>query len=287
LSQRNEERLGALQQEGGSIAPVVEQQKQESGFNFVTPTEFVELPSKGLFYPEGHPLCGVEEIEIRYMTAADEDILTSKTLLIKGVAVDRLLQNIIVDKRIKVEDLLVGDKNALIVAARITGYGSDYVTNIKCSACGKTFEHTFNLEEIKSQTMLENEYPPGVERTSKSTFFVRLPKMNVRVEVKLLNGNDEKSLTIMKEKRKKHKLPEANLTDLFRLIIVGVEGYEDKSIVEQLIKNMPALDSNFLKTVYKKIVPNVDLKKEVICEVCDNVQELEMPFDANFFWPGS
>ena len=99
-------------------------------FNWSVPTEFVEIPSKGKFYPNGHPLHNLDTIEIKYMTAKEEDILSDRSLLKKGIAVDRALQNLIVNKAIKIDDLLVGDKNALLIAARKTGFGPEYTTII-------------------------------------------------------------------------------------------------------------------------------------------------------------
>ncbi len=115
-------------------APVEAATKSGNIFDFVAPTEIVDLPSKGKFYPEGHPLHGVDQIEIRFMTAKDEDILSSPTLLKKGIAIDRFLQNIILDKTIDVRSLLIGDKNALIIASRITGFGHEYPVGMTCSA---------------------------------------------------------------------------------------------------------------------------------------------------------
>ena len=130
----NQDRLGAVNK--GEEPPVQQQPQQvEQTLQFVTPTEFVELPSRGKFYPEGHPLHNTEIIEIRHMTAKDEDILTSAALLKKGLAIDRFLQNIIVDKSINIADLLVGDKNAIIVASRISGYGAQYEAGISCPSC--------------------------------------------------------------------------------------------------------------------------------------------------------
>ena len=100
--------------------------------NFVTPTQFVDLPSKGKGYPQGHPLCGKETVEIKFMTAKDEDILTSKDLLKKGVAIDRLIQNLLVDKNIRSSDILLGDRNAIIISARSSGFGHLYNTNVTC-----------------------------------------------------------------------------------------------------------------------------------------------------------
>ena len=111
----NEERTGAVQHPD-SPSPS-QPQTGQNGLNFVAPTEFVEIPSRGRFYPQGHPLHGVESVEIRQMTAKEEDILSSKTLLKQGVAIDRFLQSVIVDRKLNSDSMLIGDKNALIVAA--------------------------------------------------------------------------------------------------------------------------------------------------------------------------
>ena len=121
-----------------------------SPLNFVAPTEFVELPSKGLGYASDHPLSGKDVIEIRYMTAKEEDILTSATLLKKGIAVDRFMQNIICDSNINIDDLLIGDKNAILIAARASGYGAEYETQIQCPNCATKAELTFDLSSPRS-----------------------------------------------------------------------------------------------------------------------------------------
>jgi hypothetical protein len=117
------------------------------GFSFVVPTEFVELPSQGKFYPEGHPLRGARYIEIKQMTAKEEDILTSRTLLKKGVALDRVISNLIVDKRIDPDSLLVGDRNAIIIATRVSGYGNEYTTKVTCPNCATVQEYNFDLND--------------------------------------------------------------------------------------------------------------------------------------------
>ena len=89
------------------------------------PTEIVDLPSKGHFYVQGHPLSS-GKVEIKYMTAKEEDILTSQNLIQQGTVIEKLLQSLIVDKSVKVDDMLIGDKNAIMGAARILGYGKDY-----------------------------------------------------------------------------------------------------------------------------------------------------------------
>ena len=116
---------------------------------FVVPTEFVELPSQGKFYPQGHPLCGEDTIEIKFMTAKDEDILTSTTLIKKGLVLDRLIDNLLIDKRIKSNSLLTGDRNAIIVAARRSAYGSDYEITVSCPDCEESSLHSYDLGDVK------------------------------------------------------------------------------------------------------------------------------------------
>lgn len=113
------------------------------------PTEFVDLPSQGRFYGPKHPLHNVDTIEIRYMTARDEDILSSRTYIQKGIVLDKLIESIVIDKRIKADNLLVGDKNAIVVHARISGYGSEYETEVTCAACGTSQSNVFDLENYK------------------------------------------------------------------------------------------------------------------------------------------
>jgi len=89
------------------------------------PTEVIDLPSKGLVYPKEHPLSS-GKLELKYMTAREEDILTSPNLIDKGLVFEMLLDSLIVDDKISQDDLIVGDRNAVLVSARILGYGKDY-----------------------------------------------------------------------------------------------------------------------------------------------------------------
>ena len=140
LSRNNEERFGAHGDAGSD--PVA---AMPNPLDFVSPTEHVELPSRGRGYPQGHPLHNQETIEIKYMTAKEEDILSSQSLIRKGLAIDRMLQSVLINKDVQVKDLLIGDKNALTVAARVTGYGADYVTTVTCPACSTEQEFDFDL----------------------------------------------------------------------------------------------------------------------------------------------
>jgi len=252
-----------------------------SSFSFVTPTEFVDLPSKGEYYAKGHPLHKQDTVEIRYMTAKDEDILTSRTLLRKGIVLDRLIKSIMINKAIAPEDLLIGDKNAIIVAARSTGYGSEYTTKLNCPACGDYVEYSFDLGDA---VVNSGEMTDDMTKTDDGTFVIRLPKMGYEVETRLLTGRDEAYLSKLGSSKKKHQIEESLLTDQFKQFIVSVNGNTGKDIINALVENMPAYDSRFLRRQYQLIVPNVDLTQNFECSSCGLEQEMEVPFTADFFW---
>jgi len=275
----NQDRLGTVP--GGDEAPI---QQAEQPLQFVTPTEFVDLPSKGRYYPPDHPLHNVEMVEIRHMTAKDEDILTSRSLLKKGVAIDRFLQNVLVDKRVKVEDLLIGDKNAIIIASRITGYGARYDASISCPSCASSVQFGFNLEDCQVMSLDRHEVS-DIRATDSGTFVIHADKMGVDVEVKLLTSRDESYLAQIAEKRRKKKLPETALTDQLRRFIVSVNGQADPGYVDSFIQHMPASDSRKIRTAYQEIIPNVDMNHEFVCSECSFEGEVSVPFGATFFWP--
>lgn len=281
MSRNNEDRLGIKDE--GQTPPILTTSDSTSPLQFVAPTEFVDLPTQGKFYPEGHPLHNKETVEIRYMTAKDEDILTSKTLLKKGVAVDRMLANILVDKNIKIEDLFVGDKNAIIIAARISGYGPEYKTNVTCPSCGATAENEFDLNDILEKGTAEPYNDIQIE--ADGTFNITLPKTKVVAQCRLVSGKDEKRLEAVAAKRKKHGLPENTLTELVKTLIVSLNGETERKVVEGFVDQMPALDSKFLRAAYNRVVPNVDMKHVYGCESCGVETSLDMPFSVSFFWP--
>tara|TARA_R110000851_G_scaffold254634_6_gene407187 strand:+ start:5580 stop:6416 length:837 start_codon:yes stop_codon:yes gene_type:complete len=277
LSRNNSGRLGV--KDINTDTPVV----TNSSFDFATPTEFVDLPTKGRYYPEGHPLQNAEHVEIRYMTAKDEDILTSKTLLQKGIAIERFLQSVIVDKRVKVGDLYIGDKNAILIAARITGYGEDYDINISCPSCGVSGKSTFDLQSL--QPYYGDNLDENMQITDDNNFLVALPVSKANLEVRLMTSKDEDYLISLAETKRKKRLPETNLTDQLARMIVSVNGDSSPSTVSKFIGAMPARDSRYLRQNYFKIVPDINMTHEFTCKSCYQTQELGVPLTAEFFWP--
>ena len=247
-------------------------------------TEFVELPSRGVFYPKNHPLHGQEVIEIRFMTARDEDILTSPTLLSKGLAVDKFVQNILVDQSIKVDSLLIGDKSAILIAARITGYGPDYEVSVTCQSCNTESDFNFDLSDY---TKYFNKYEKPEEFTLESdgTFSVTLPNSGETAVVKLLTSLDEQKLAKRQKAKQKNKLADSPTTDMLKMFIVSVDGISDPAGLNEKIMNMSARDSRYLRKAYGDLVPNVKIVENFECMFCGAETEMEVPLEARFFWP--
>jgi hypothetical protein len=256
-----------------------EQNNLQSILGYVAPTEYVALPSKGKFYPPDHSLNGIEEVEIRFLSAKELDILSSKTLLTKGVAVDRMLQSILIDRSINVDDLMLADKNAIIIAARAGTFGNEYPVEMNCQECSKNFTHTFDLSEPGIKDI------DSVEVSENSTIFITLPRTNVIAECRLLSSKDEQLLEERAKKKEKLSLPDSSITDQYKSFIVSLNGNTDRGLVDEFVDVMPAADMHFLQKEYAKSNPELELDEECVCTKCGNVSEVSVPFTANFFWP--
>tara|TARA_Y100001973_G_scaffold18542_1_gene27154 strand:+ start:254 stop:1021 length:768 start_codon:yes stop_codon:yes gene_type:complete len=253
---------------------MAESQKQEFKF----PTEVVDLPSKGKLYPEGSPLRS-GQIEIKYMTAKEEDILTSQNLIKKGVVIDKLLDSLIISPDIKVGDLLVGDKNAVMIASRILAYGAEY----KCEITNPTnmaekLEHTFDLTEVNFKQL-----PDNIDYQSNS-FELELPISKNTITFKMLTGKDESSIT--QELKALDKIGQnAEVTTRLKHLITSVNGNSDKSTINSFCENMLSKESLFLRDEVARINPDVDLKQTI--EIGGESTEVDIPMTVAFFWPKS
>lgn len=258
-------------------------QDEVKAFNF--PTEVIDLPSKGIVYPEGNPLAG-GKIEMKYMTAKEEDILTSANLIRQGVVLDKLFQSLIVSP-IKYNDLITGDKNAIMVAARILGYGKDYEVECTCPNCQEKSKVLIDLGTIPDKPISEE-----VEIVSPNNFKFLLPVSKRTVTFKLLTHGDERkidyALEAFNKKAGKDKVsPE--LSTRLKHIITSVDGNPEQSYIDHFVDNeLFAQDSKALRAYVKSIAPDVELKFNFDCDKCGHTQEgMDIPIDVNFFWPKS
>ena len=278
---RNKERAGIGGPAPQAAAPIANTSNaSEQPFSFVVPTEFVELPSKGAFYPLGHPLHNQTTIEIKQMTAKEEDILTSRSLLKQGVAIDRVIQSVIIDKSIDVSSLLIGDKNALVIASRVSGYGNDYNTTVTCPNCDTKQEYSFDLNMAQ---IVNGGQSNNVIDNGDGTFNTTLPNSQLNVRFKLLNGYDEKRISNNSTTRGNGG--DSLISTQIRAMLVSVNDKGDPETLNYVAQNLPSRDSAFLRKAYKDSAPNIELDQHFGCENCGYEDTMEVPLTADFFWP--
>lgn len=243
----------------------------------VYPTLMVELPSKGLLYPEGHPLSdGV--IEMKYMTAKEEDILTTESYIKQGIALDKLFQSLIVTK-VDYSDILVGDNVAIMLAARIYGYGEKYLSKIKMPS-GKEKEIEVDLTELKAKEIDESLITKGV---NEFTFTTPIGK-NI-IKFKLLTNGDQKAIDAKLKEYKKPGSRDFQLTARLCQMIVSVDGETNPALIRAFVDNdLRALDSRAFREFAKRIQPDIDLSIELIDEETGDSFRTEVAFGLNLFW---
>ena len=244
------------------------------------PVEVVTLPSQGKFYPKGHPLReNGGQLELKYMTAKEEDILTSTNLIANGTVMDRLMDSLVVHKGVKPADLTTGDLNAVLVASRVLAYGKDYPIEIDCDGCKEKIEHVIDLSQLESPDSLIEVNDDGhhefVTETGLSVVIKSLTRgdeMDIENTEKILSKRYSKGLT-------------SSVTSRLKQIIVSINGITDKGTLSGMIDNLVIKDSRMIKEEFDKINPSIDMVIEVTCEGCGHTMKGGMPIGLNFFWP--
>lgn len=245
------------------------------------PVELVSLPSKGLLYPQTHPLYNEEAVEIKAMTAREEDLLTSRALIKNNTVVTALMKACILNKLVDPDDLLIGDRNALLIGIRVTGYGTDYGVKIQCPSCNEEYENHFSLGGLKIKPLVTAPLQPNT-----NLFSFRLPLSGQEVQFKLLTGKDENEMTLMSERRKKlgSQVDNSVTSRLFQAVI-SINGETDRGKLNNMINGLRAADARALRSYMKQISPDVDMKQEATCTKCQAVSEVDVPLGPTFFWP--
>ena len=236
------------------------------------PSEVIELPSKGLLYPEDSPLSS-GTVEMKYMTAKEEDILTNQNYITQGVVIDKLLQALIVDKSIDYNQMLIGDKNALLIAARVLGYGKEYTFNY----AGEEVE--VDLSQVSNKTVDETLFVKG-----KNEFTFTTPSTGDEIVFKLLTHGDEQK--IQKEisgiqKFNREASPE--LSTRLKYMILAVNDNADTKAIREFVDNrLLARDSRAFRNYLAEIQPDVDLK---FYPENGPTGGVDIPIGVNFLWP--
>jgi hypothetical protein len=248
---------------------------------FKLPTETITLPSKGLLYPKDNPLSS-GEIEMSYMSAKHEDILTNINFIKNGTVIDKLLQELIVTP-INYNDLLSGDKDAIMIAARILGYGKDYPIKFINEQTGAEEEYVVDLTSLVEKPIDESIIELGLNE-----FKFTLPQSKNEVTFKILNHNDEKNIDQeLKGLAKIQPDKSFDTTTRLKYLITSVEGKRDKKDIREFVDNyLTANDARALRQYYAQISPGIDMTINI--EKGDYTKEgVTLPIGLNFFWPDS
>mgnify|MGYP001395359919 FL=1 len=240
-------------------------------------SEVIELPSLGKVYPKDSPISN-GKIEIKYMTAKEEDILTSQNLIKKGLVIDKLLDSLIITEGVKCDDLVLGDKNAVMVASRVLAYGPEYECEIENPNTGKTFSHVFNLADCPFKKLPDD--------INDNKFEMELPVSKAKVGFKLITGKEEKLIEAeLKGIKKTGVQVSPELTTRLKHTITSVNGDGDKGVINQFVQNMLSRDSLELRKYINNISPDIELVQEI--ELEGDTVKVDIPMTVNFFWPNS
>ena len=245
---------------------------------FIVPMDVVELPSQGKLYSNGQ-----STVKIKYLTAEDENILMSPELIRTGKVLDALLENCVVAEGITTKEMLVGDRNKVLIDLRINGYGHEYEVEMTDPETNLPFTAVVDLRKLKSK-------PLEITPDSQGEFAVNLPKFKVVVKFRLLNGDDEDYLTkkaqTAQKKNKKGFAIANTLTERYLRQIMEVNGNRDKFYIQKFISAMPISDSLFLREFINQIEPGINLTYEFEAP-SGAVFEADVPLTVKLFWPNA
>jgi len=243
------------------------------------PTEVLDLPSEGKVYPKGHPLSS-GQVRIKLMTAKEEDILSSSNLIKKGLAIDSLFESILVDD-IDADDIVIGDKNAILLATRLLGYGPEYEFSFYSSHKGDMIESKIDLSKIETKNVDLSIFD------NKNEFDFIAPMGKNKIKGKLLTHGDEKLIDKdIKALEKIYKDVSSDITTRLRYMITSVDGNSDLAHITKYINGMRAMDSRAFREYAKSISPDMDMKFKYTHEDGE-VEEAPITLGVNFFWPST
>lgn len=244
---------------------------------FKVPTEDVELPSRGVFYPGQK-----STVKIKYLTAEEDNILFSTDLIKSGKVLDVLLEQSILDKDLRPDDMISGDRNYLLIEIRKTGFGDEYKPgSMNCNSCNQEYSPTVDLSKLKPR-MLET------MPDEKGWYPVELPITKMPIKFRLLRGSDEKRLSkIIEGGQKKPGGMKVNrlITERYLLQIMEVNGNTDKLYISKFISAMPTKDSFFFREYNRQVEPGIDLDYEFECPHCFSCETKSVPINSKLFYP--
>ena len=238
-------------------------------------SEVIDLPSEGRLYPKDSPLSS-GKVELKYMTAREEDILTSANLIKKGKAIDTLLDSLIISNDFNCNDLVMGDKNAIMVAARVLAYGPEYTCEVTSPTTGQKVSRAFNLAECPFKKLPKN--------VKENKFQITLPISKKKITFKILTGKEEQMIEDeLKSSKKLGSSVSPELTTRLRHTIKSINGDTNQANINNFANNILSRDSLHLRQEMKKVTPDIELVQKV--EIGGDTVEVDIPMTVGFFWP--
>lgn len=248
---------------------------------FSVPTEIIDLPSKGKLYPKDNPL-SAGTVEMKYMTAKEEDILTNINLLRQGLAIETVLKSLIKTK-ISYEELLIGDRNALLVASRILAYGKDYTFEYNNP---NTSEKEIVKVDLSSLKYKELNFDALGE---KNHFTFKLPNTDNVVTYKILTVADDKAIDKeIKSLKKALNTDAGQLSTRLKKQITSVNGEDSEKAIREFVDGgyLLAMDSRALRSDIAKNTPDIEMSSTVTLKDGTELQ-VDIPITSEFFFPGT
>jgi len=251
--------------------------------NYDFPTEIIDLPSKGKVYSPNNPL-SKGTVEIKYMTAREEDILASHNLIRKGVVLDKLFESVVVQEGININDICIGDKNAILLATRILGYGPDYNVEVTDPFTGELQKVTIDLSKIQIKEVDENLL------NSENKYEFELPTAKKKIIFTLLTHKDEidiqAAITALQRLSKNKDSVSADVSTRLRYMVQDIDGNTDRGFINNFVKNnLLARDTRAFRNYVAKISPDLDLKFNFTSDITGDTEALDIPLGAGFFYP--
>lgn len=247
------------------------------------PVDAVPLPSAGKIYPPGHALHDAKRVEFRAMTAREEDILMSRAYIKRGTVITELIKSCLTDRSVDVNSMISGDRNALMIAIRVSGYGANYDPQFTCPNCETMNQLNINLAELPIKPL---DLEPA--EAFSNLFEFKLPKTGKVVKYRFLTGEEEEKILKTIEIKKKKGIQNDNIVTT-RLLssIVEIDGVSDKNQISRFVQYMPAIDSLALRKHIDENEPGVDMTVEFSCQNCEHVADITLPMGPSFFWPNA
>jgi len=252
-------------------------------FGWEIPVDTAPLPSKGMLYKKDSPLYQKETIDIRAMTAKEEDILMSQAYIKQGVVIDKLLESCIIDKSIDVSELLSGDRNTILVALRVTGFGAEYKVNVTCEHCGAKATNEFDLTKLKLKNLDATPVSEGINE-----FEVHLPISKKIATVSFMTTELESEIQETEKRNKKLlgvNADENRVTSRLANTIKSINGVRDRNKLNKFIRNMPLRDSRAIRQFIQNNEPGIDMKSSYNCSSCAQEAQVTLSLGLNFLWP--